>query len=51
MVVSGVPERFPNHAPEIIEMGLGMLTEISTLKNPSNGKAMMIRIGKCTLAY
>jgi hypothetical protein len=45
MIVSGVPERFSNHAVEIIEVGLGMLAEISMLKNPSNGKPMMIRIG------
>jgi hypothetical protein len=48
MIVSGVPERFPGHALEIIELGFAMLNEISTLKNPANGKQMMIRIGNRT---
>jgi hypothetical protein len=45
MVVSGVPERIPNHATEIIEMGTDMIAEISLLKNPISGKAIMIRVG------
>jgi hypothetical protein len=45
MVVSGVPERITNHAIETIEMGTDMIAEISTLRNPINGKPVMIRVG------
>lgn len=45
MVVSGLPERNPNHAQEIIDMGFDMLAAISTLRNPATGETMMIRIG------
>jgi len=46
MIVSGVPERTHEHAYEIIEMGFDMLQAISTLRNPANGKPMMVRVGK-----
>ncbi len=49
MVVSGLPERNPNHAVEIMQMGFDMLAAISTLKNPltkANDSSMMIRIGR-----
>ena len=45
MIVSGAPERSPDHAIEILEMALEMMEEINTLKNPATGKTMMIRIG------
>ena len=45
MIVSGAPERTPDHAIEILEMALDMLVLINTLKNPATGKTMRIRIG------
>jgi hypothetical protein len=47
MVVSGLPERNPNHANEIMQMGFDMLAAIATLKNPlTKSFDMMIRIGE-----
>ena len=46
MVVSGAPERTPNHALEILEMGFDMLNQINSLRNPITGKPMAIRIGQ-----
>jgi hypothetical protein len=46
MIVSGAPERTPNHAVEILETAFDMLRQIKTLKNPVSGQPMMIRIGK-----
>ena len=45
MIVSGAPERTPDHAIEILEMALEMMVEINTLRNPATGKTMRIRIG------
>jgi hypothetical protein len=45
MIVSGAPERTADHALEILEMAFDMLSQINTLRNPSSGKPMMIRIG------
>ena len=45
MIVSGAPERTPDHAIEILEMALDMLEHINSLRNPATGKAMRIRIG------
>lgn len=45
MVVSGLPERTPRHAEEIIEMGIDMLNGISTLENPATLEPMRIRVG------
>ena len=45
MIVSGAPERTPDHAIEILEMAFDMLLHIKLLRNPVTGKSMMIRIG------
>ena len=45
MIVSGAPERTPDHAIEILEMAFEMLELINTLRNPATGKNMKIRIG------
>ena len=46
MIVSGAPERTPDHATEILDMAFEMLEQINLLRNPVTGKPMMIRIGK-----
>ena len=46
MIVSGAPERTPDHAIEILNMAFEMLEQINSLRNPVTGKAMMVRIGK-----
>jgi guanylate cyclase len=45
MIVSGAPERTPDHAIEILDMAFEMLEQIHTLRNPATGKTMRIRIG------
>ncbi len=45
MIVSGAPERTPNHASEILDMAIDMVDLINTFKNPASGKPMAIRIG------
>jgi hypothetical protein len=45
MIVSGAPERTPDHAIEILEMAFDMLSLINTMRSPVTGKPMMIRIG------
>jgi hypothetical protein len=51
MIVSGAPERTPNHANEILEMAFDMLALINTLRDPISGKPMKIRIGKIILKF
>ena len=45
MIVSGAPNRTSNHACEIIEMSIDMLSLSNTLRDPVTGKPIMIRIG------
>ena len=45
MIVSGAPERIPNHAFEILSMAVEMLALINTMRDPTNGNPMKIRIG------
>ena len=45
MIVSGAPERTPDHAVEILNMAFEMLEQINMLRNPATGKTMRIRIG------
>ena len=45
MIVSGAPERIPNHACAILGMAVEMLALINTMRDPTNGKPMKIRLG------
>jgi class 3 adenylate cyclase len=45
MIVSGLPDPNENHAVEILEMSIDMLNEISSMRNPSTGEPLKIRIG------
>jgi hypothetical protein len=45
MIVSGAPERIPNHACEILAMAVDMLALINTMRDPTNGNPMKIRLG------
>jgi hypothetical protein len=45
MIVSGAPERIPNHACEILSMAVDMLALINTMRDPTNGNTMKIRLG------
>lgn len=39
MVVSGAPEKDPNHAEKVCDMALDMVEAITDLKDPSTGRA------------
>ncbi|XP_065158756.1 soluble guanylate cyclase 88E isoform X2 [Atheta coriaria] len=45
MVVSGAPEKQANHAERICDMALDMVDAITTLKDPSTGQHLKIRVG------
>lgn len=45
MVVSGAPEKDPNHAEKTCDMGLDMIDAITDLKDPSTGQHLRIRVG------
>jgi hypothetical protein len=50
MIVSGVPERTPNHAAEILETALDILLQMDQLKNPETGLPLNIQIGKLIIS-
>uniref|UniRef100_A0A1B0C9R9 guanylate cyclase n=1 Tax=Lutzomyia longipalpis TaxID=7200 RepID=A0A1B0C9R9_LUTLO len=45
MVVSGAPEKEPNHAEKVCDMALDMVDAIQDLKDPSTGSHLKIRVG------
>lgn len=45
MVVSGAPEKDPNHAEKVCDMALDMVEAITDLKDPSTGTHLRIRVG------
>ena len=51
MIVSGVPDRIPNHASEILEMAIDMLVLINTIRDPVSGSPMRIRIGTLIFCF
>jgi hypothetical protein len=51
MIVSGVPERTPHHAAEILETALDILLQMDHLKNPETGLPLNIQIGKLIILY
>lgn len=47
MVVAGAPEATPNHSVNVCDMGIDMIKSVRDLIDPSTGRALGIRIGKC----
>merc|ERR1719305_1427974 len=45
LIVAGCPVKASNHALKICDMAFDMMDGISMLKDPSNGEAILIRIG------
>lgn len=45
MVVSGAPEKDPDHAEKVCDMALDMVDAITDLKDPSTGQHLRIRVG------
>lgn len=44
-VVSGAPQKEPNHAEKVCDMALDMIEAIKDLKDPSTGQHLKIRVG------